>query len=371
MPDRAVLGLPLAPDPALFDELAGEVWASDRYTNGGPLAARLESHLRTLLDVPCAVLVSSGTAALSLALLALDLAPGSEVITSPLTFVATANAISAAGLVPVFADVRADDGCVDPDMVEAAITSRTAAVLAVHVFGMACDTDRLAQVGERHGIPILYDAAHAFGVRYGQGHAQGIGRAGAMSAFSLHATKLLHTGEGGVLTSPDGAAYEQLSARRNFGLDGIRAQHLGLNFKLPELSAALGLAVLPRVADERAARRRLACAYDAMLAECRFARPLVGSVAATRGELFYPVRVDRPDRRDRLCAALQTAGVDARRFESLTDHGIYRSARLVHGGQTPVASQLADTVLCLPFHGRVTGADIERATRAFRSLDRT
>ena len=237
-----LFGAPMLPDPARLAALTAEALAVGWLSNGGALHARLERALSAQQAArDLASLTSSGTMALTLALMLGGLPAGAEVITTPLTFAATAQAIAGLGLVPVFADVEPETLTLCPRAVERAITPRTAAILPVHFLGVPSDVAALAAIAARHGLWLVHDAAHAFGVTL---DGLPIGHFGDASGFSLHATKLLNTAEGGFVVTRS-ARTRDLRRMRNFGIEQGRAVGPGLNGKMSELHAAMGLALLP------------------------------------------------------------------------------------------------------------------------------
>ncbi|PTE12611.1 DegT/DnrJ/EryC1/StrS family aminotransferase [Pseudogemmobacter blasticus] len=361
-PAPVVFGAPMIPDPARLAEITAEALSAGWLTNGGVLHLRLEKALAAHVAPGDAVsLVSSGTMALLLGLALGGLPPGSEVITTPLSFAATAQAIAWNGLVPVFADVDPVTLTLQPEAVEAAITPRTSAILPVHFLGVPCDVDALGAIAERHGLWLLYDAAHAFGLTF-QG--QPIGSFGDASAFSLHATKILHTGEGGfiVTRARRARAFRQM---RNFGLEGRLPAGRGLNGKMSELNAAMGLALLPDLAAELAARDSLCRSYDDTLAGIAGLRLHATRPGASKSLGYYVLRLP-PNRRERLHAALAQEGIFARdQFPLLCGPGtVWADAEIVtRDGSAPVAPRVGQEVLCLPLHGRVLASDVARIGR--------
>lgn len=340
------LGQPLAPDRAVLDGLLDQIAAASRWSNDGPVVRLLETTLAGDLGWAQVVATASGTTALTLALLALDLPPGAEVITTPLTFAATAQAIEAAGLVPVFAGVDAGTLTLDPAAVRSAIGPRTGAVLPVHLFGVAADP-ALDALGAEMGLPVVYDAAHAYAF-------PAIAGRGAATAYSLHATKLLHTGEGGLVATDDAGLGARARTARNFGLRDGDVVRAGTNGKLPELSAALGLAIRPRLGEEIAGRQRLRLAYARALAAGSHCRPHAPGHA--RALVMEAVRC-APSDQHRLLDDLADRGAIGRRFPALSDPGQrYDSVRLVGAAAADMAL-LARSVVALPLHGRVTEAD--------------
>lgn len=336
------LGQPLAPDPALFAELAGGVWQRARWSNGGPLVAELERRLEQETGWRHALAAASGTSALTAALLALDLPRGGEVVTTPLTFRATALAIESAGLTPVFAAVDPDSLNLDPEAVATAIGPRTVAVLPVHLFGVAADP-ALESVAAEYGLPVVYDAAHAYG------SAEIVAR-GSITAYSLHATKLLHTGEGGFIATQS----DELDARArhavNFGIDGASDRGAGINGKLAELAAAVGLATLPRLADEIAARKALRAAYTAAAATGGRLRPHLPG--RPRALVMEVLRCDPADQ-SRIVLELAQRGIAARTFPALCAPGQRYADAGIAGTDAAAMAELARTSIAFPFHGRV------------------
>jgi dTDP-4-amino-4,6-dideoxygalactose transaminase len=350
------LGQPVPPDRAVLDALLDEIVASGTWSNDGPMVRGLEARLAADLGCSSAAATSSGTTALTVALLALDLPRGSEVITSPLTFPATVQVIEMAGHVPVFAGVDPDTLCLDPAAVRAALGPRTGAILPVHLFGVAADTE-LDDIGRESGLPVVYDAAHAYGF------APIAGR-GTARAYSLHATKLLHTGEGGVATTDDPAFAKQMRQVRAFGLKAGLVVGNGTNGKMSEHTAALGLAVLPRMPGEVEARQRLRDAYETALAGG--SRYRVHAPGRSRALVMEFVRCDPRDQQ-RLLDDLAARDVIGRTFSALCAPGQrYADVRLVGAAAADVVD-LAQTGVALPLHGRVGDDATEAITTVLRS----
>ena len=351
------LGVPVAPDASLLAELTARILASGHYTNTARTVVEFETAVADVLGAPVALATSSGTAALTLALLALDLPPEAEVITTPLTFPATVQAIEAAGLRPVFAAVDPQTLTLDPTAVAAAVTSRTGAILPVHLFGVACDP-ALDEAAD--GIPVVYDAAHAFDTG-ALGHR--IAHSGTLTAYSLHATKLLHTGEGGLVITGDAALAARVRRARNFGLDDGVPLIRGLNGKLPELSAALGLAVLPRLQAEEVARRAHRSSYDTLVAAS--SRVQEHAPGHPRALLFQPVRCDPADQRA-LLADFARHGIVGRRFPALTDsRSRYRDVRLI-GTTHDALESLAASRIALPLHSSLPPQHFDAVAQVLR-----
>lgn len=232
-----------------FDEYVDEIrdlWESRWLTNNGAKLRQLERELRDYLGAPHLSLFSNGHLALEAAIQAFDVR--GEVITTPLTFASTTHAIVRSGLKPVFCDVDPNDGTIDVGMLESLVTDRTAMILPVHVYGNICDVDAIESIATRHGIPVIYDAAHAFGTTY-----KGVGAAnfGDASMFSFHATKVFNTIEGGAVTFRDPSLRRPLDLLKNFGITGPETvEGVGGNAKMNEFQAAMGLCNLRHVDGE-------------------------------------------------------------------------------------------------------------------------
>ena len=242
---------PFLPPRHEYDELLDGIYERCWLTNNGPLVHELEGALGTRLDVPAPLFVANGTVALQLAIGALGI--GGEVITTPFSYVATTSALVWEGCTPVFADIEPTTFTIDAAAVEAAITPRTSAIVATHVFGTPCDLDALATVADRHGLALVYDGAHSFATRYG---GRSVFSFGDVTTCSFHATKLFHTVEGGGLFTGDPELRAALARMRNFGhVDYTTFDGVGINAKGSELHAAMGLCNLRHV-DTVLARRR-------------------------------------------------------------------------------------------------------------------
>jgi dTDP-4-amino-4,6-dideoxygalactose transaminase len=358
----------LPPLPDVMRRLEA-VWAARWLTNGGGQHVELESALRAYLGVPELSLFNNGTIALLVALRALDLS--GEVITTPFTFPATPHALAWLGLTPVFADIDPVRLTLSPDAVERAITPRTTAILGVHVYGVPCDVDGLQAIADRHGLRVIYDAAHAFGTRV---RGRGIGTFGDVTMFSFHATKLFHTAEGGALTLRDPELRQRIDRLKNFGIvDQEHVELAGINGKMNELQAALGLAVLECVPGELDRRRAVADAYRSRLGAVpgiSFA-PLL---AADADSLQYcAIRIDERAfgrSRDTVQEELKTFNVFTRKYfyPLCSDYPCYRHLPSAAPSTLPVASQVVREVLCLPIYGTLPLDAVNRVCDIIVSL---
>ena len=357
LPDVVYVSRPLLPSIEQLLPYVRDIWESRIVTNNGKWNIQLEERLRHELNVPTALTFNNGTTGLLAALRFFDFAPGSEVITTPLTFAATAHAISWNGLIPVFVDCEDEFLTIDPNAVELAIGPKTVAVVGVHVYGNLCDDGRLSEICRKANIKLIYDAAHAFGGRY---HGIDVGNLGDLSVFSLHATKLFNTLEGGVVTSSRLCDTERLSLLRNFGIeDEERVSAIGINGKMNELQAAIGLCNLDLVEQERAARARLRNDYAFMLRDIKGVTLHREQADCTLSEQYYLVRINEYEygrSRNDVKNALEARGIMARKYfyPLCTDYGPYFGRQIISVGQECVAQQVKNEVLCLPFHSGVT-----------------
>jgi dTDP-4-amino-4,6-dideoxygalactose transaminase len=327
------------------------IWSRGQVTNHGPLVTELEERLRRELAVEHLSLVANGTLALQLSLRALGLE--GEVITTPFSYVATTSSLVWERLQPVFVDVDPATFALDAEQVEDAITERTSAILATHVYGLPCDVERLGEIAERHGLKVVYDAAHAFGVRY---RGRPLAAYGDATALSFHATKLFHTVEGGGVATGDPEVAHRLAYMRNFGHRGQEAYWgLGINAKASELHAAMGLCLLPRVAAMIAARRERVERYRELLAPAGIVTWRVPEhVSWNYG--YFPVVFDSEATLLAVREALAAEEVYPRRYfyPALTE------LPYVARTQAPAAESLARRVLCLPLWETLALEDVER-----------
>jgi len=350
----------LPPLDALMERL-GAVWDSQWLTNGGDQHNRLESSLRAHLDVPHLSLFNNGTMALTMALKALELS--GEVITTPFTFPATPHALLWNGLSPVFADIDSVTMNIDPAAIEAAIGPRTSAILAVHVFGTPCDWRAIGKIAARHGLRVVYDAAHAFGARMGEAP---IGTIGDVSMFSFHATKLFHTAEGGALTTGDVALKARFDLLRNFGIEGeTTVSAPGLNGKMNELDAALGLLVLDMVAEEKRKRAAIKAIYAEHFDPVEGIATLRDDPDFSGSQQHMAIRIDGTPSgatRDDVYDRLRRHNVIARKYFAplCSTYPHFAALPSARRDNLPVAHRVVDEILCLPLYGGMTRDTVER-----------
>ncbi|OUN86244.1 DegT/DnrJ/EryC1/StrS family aminotransferase [[Collinsella] massiliensis] len=350
-----------------FDEYVEEIrplWESHWLTNAGVEHEKFRSGLGEYLGVGENVeLFVNGHLALECALKALELGADGrdEVITTSYTFASTTNAIVRCGLKPVFVDVKPDDLTIDPALVEAAITSRTCAILGVHVYGNLCDVDAIQRMASAHELKVVYDAAHAFGVRKGNAAAASFGDA---SMLSLHATKVFHSVEGGAVCFRDSAVRDRLRAWRNFGINPKtgEVECAGGNAKLDEFRAAMGVVNLRHVDDWIADRARAEARYRERLEGAQGVRLFEPTPEVSLNHIYMPVLFN-PDKfgatRNDVLEALAAHGIRARRyFYPLTsDFPCYRG--VFNPGDIPIAREASVRVLTLPLYEGLSNEDVD------------
>lgn len=360
--------VPLLPDLDDLKKRLEPVWAAQWLTNGGAQLSALEARLTAYLKAHSLSIFNNGTIALLVGLRALELT--GEVITTPFTFAATAHSIVWNGLKPVFADITPDTMCLDPARIEAAITPQTSAILAVHVYGNVCDAARIQAIADRHGLKVIYDAAHAFGCEV---NGRPVAQLGDLTMFSFHATKLFHTAEGGALAFGDPALRQRVELLKNFGIAGEGNIELaGLNGKVDELRAALGLAVLDVMEAERERRAGVFAAYhDALVGVPGVILP-EPQPGHTLSYQYFPIRIGAEFGldRDTLHARLQDFNVHARRYfhPLVPDFACYRDSTTCRTEEIPVARQVVREVLCLPCFGALGPDGARRIVEMIRFI---
>jgi perosamine synthetase len=319
----------------------------------GPRTAKFEERFAQLCGVKHAIATSSGTTALHLALLAHGVGEGDEVITTPFTFIASANSILFTGAKPVFVDIDPETFNVDPQLIEKAITPRTRAIMPVHLYGYVCDMEALQAIAGKHGLAIVEDACQAVGATYRDKKAGSFGT----GCFSLYATKNVMSGEGGMITTNDDGIAEKCKMLRNHGMKR-RYYHdmLGFNFRMTDLCSAIGLVQLDRLEDFTAKRRA-----NAAYLNTKIESVITPKVKDGYGHVWhqYTVRVDGGRDRDAAVKQLTDAGVGSGIFYPVPAHQQDYMREIVGEIHLPVAEQLAKEVISLPVHPQLSQADLE------------
>ncbi|MBK6946135.1 MAG: DegT/DnrJ/EryC1/StrS family aminotransferase [Flavobacteriales bacterium] len=337
------------PPRAEFDALVDRVYESRILTNKGPIHNELEETLRERFDVPFLQLMANGTLALQLAIRALGIT--GKIITTPYSYVATTSAILWEGCEPIFVDIDPVTCCIDPDLIEAAITPDTQAILATHVYGIPCDVEAIEIIAKRHGLKVIYDAAHAFDVDY---KGRSILNWGDASTLSFHATKLFHTVEGGAVILRDKDADQRLGLLRSFGHIGDDHFSLGMNAKMSEVHAAMGMAVLPHMEAIILERKELTERY--LNALSNHVQCIERKKDVSYNFAYFPIVVKNVAQRERCMAGAAEKGIHCRRY-------FYPSLNklpYVDQVEMPFSEGLADRVICLPLFNGLAPSDADR-----------
>lgn len=355
---------PYLPPLSEFLPLLERIWETRILTNNGPFHQELEARLRGIFDSEQVSLMTNGMLALSAAVDAAALT--GEVITTPYSFVATTHALALKGLTPVFVDVRPSDLNIDPSAIEAAITERTSAIVAVHVYGNPCAVEAIQELATRHKLTVIYDAAHAFGVRYKD---RSLLSHGDFSALSFHATKAFNTFEGGAVVSRTAEGKHAVDAARNFGIaDEVNIPVLGTNAKMSEINAAFGVLQLDHFEGVRRRRGQVDALYRQLLGAVEGIDLVEIPQDVEPNYSYFPimVRENYPLSRDALYEALKADGIYSRRYfyPLLSSLPMYASLPSAAPGQLPHAEQAAAQVLCLPIYPDLTEADQHRIAQA-------
>ena len=345
---------PFLPPRHEYDEMLDGIYERCWLTNNGPLVHELEGALGARLDVPAPLFVANGTVALQLAIGALGI--DGEVVTTPFSYVATTSALVWEGCTPVFADIEPTTFTIEAAAVEAAITPRTSAIVATHVFGTPCDLDALAMIARRHGLALVYDGAHSFATRF---HGRSVFSFGDVTTCSFHATKLFHTVEGGGLFTGDVELRATLGRMRNFGhVDYTTFDGVGINAKGSELHAAMGLCNLRHVdavlARRRAIHGRYVSALGSLVGDGRVV--LQGErLGAEVNHAYVAVLFEDAIRREQVHDALVARDIHPRRYFSPGLNQLDYVKPVV----LPVADDVAARVLCLPTFHEMTDVEID------------
>lgn len=325
-----------------YNAILKRAWDKNWLTNRGELVLELEDKLKSFLDVPHIILTANGTLPMQIALKTLGIT--GEVITTPFSYVATTAVIVWEGCTPVFVDIDPDYLTIDENKIEAAITPRTQAILATHVYGNPCNVEAIQDIAEQHHLKVIYDAAHAFGVTY---KGKSIFNYGDVSTCSFHATKIFHTGEGGAMFCQNDELYHELFYHHNFGHKNLTEFYgLGINAKMSELQAAMGLAVLPYFEKVKAKRKEVVETYNELLKDTSFKNLQIRKNAEWNYS-YYPVIFETEEQLLKAIKRLNENGIHPRRY-------FYPSLNklpYVDSSITTIAENISSRILCLPlFH---------------------
>lgn len=349
--------------PALdeYIEEVKDIWDSHWLTNMGVKHKELQDELEEYLGVPHVTLYANGHLALENVIAALNLPKGGEVITTPFTFVSTTHAIVRNDLVPVFCDVKVSDYTIDPVKIEELITDRTVAIVPVHVYGNMCDVEAIEKIAGKYGLKVVYDAAHAFAVKY-----KGVSSAcfGDASMFSFHATKVFNTIEGGAVCYKNDGWVQLLNDMKNFGIRGQEeVAYIGGNAKMNEFQAAMGLCNMRHLDEEIAKRKIVVEKYRKRLSGVEGIKLSAIQEGVESNYAYFPVVFDGYKyTRNEVFEMLAEQGIGARKyFYPLTNSfDCYRNYPTAKVEKTPIAQHMALRVLTLPLYADLSMEDVDR-----------
>jgi len=350
---------PFLPPLKEFCQGLEEIWEGRWLTNNGPILKRFTRELCNFFETDNICLFNNGTLALQIALKGMGIS--GEVITTPFTFVATTHALFWNNIRPVFVDIEPDYYTIDPEKVEAAITPSTTAILAVHVYGHPCEINALTDIARRHNVKLIYDAAHAFGVKVGN---KSIAHFGDLSMFSFHATKPFHTMEGGLLVFREAGLKEIFDYLKNFGFKNeVEVAMPGTNAKMNEIQALMGTLVLKYLEEVIYKRAKITDLYRQLLKEVQGIRPVSNlSRDVEYNHAYMPIEVDEKEfgiSRDALYEKLKHYNVYTRRYFSplICDYACYRNVSVKD--PLTVARRVANCILTLPIYDGLQLTDVE------------
>lgn len=359
---------PLLPDLDEFHRELKKIWESKWITNNGTFHRQLEKALAEYLKVPFISLFTNGTLPLITALQALDIK--GEVITTPYSFVATTHALWWNNITPVFVDIDPATGNIDPDKMEAAITEKTTAIMPVHVYGNPCNTKRIKKIADKHGLKVIYDAAHAFGVEV---NGESVLTAGDMSTLSFHATKVYNTVEGGAIVMHDAETKKKIDYLKNFGFENeISVVAPGINSKMDEIRSAYGLLNLKQVDAAIEARHHIVMKYREALRDVEGISFFEDVPGVRHNYGYFPIFVDEKTygmSRDALYGKMKERNILGRRYfyPLISTFTPYSDLPSSSHENLPNAHKMADSVICLPLYASLSDHDVERVLDCIRN----
>ena len=345
---------PFLPKAKEYDDYLHSIWERQWLTNNGPLVNEFELKLKNYLGIEHLLYVSNGTVALQIAIKALDLK--GEIITTPFSFVATTSSIVWEGCKPVFTDIDPETFNIDPKKIEAAITPNTSAILATHVYGNPCDIDAIQAIADKHGLKVIFDAAHCFGTMY---KGKSVFNYGDISTTSFHATKLFHSIEGGAVFTRKPELLKKMAFMRNFGHNGQEDySELGINGKNSEFHAAMGLCNLKYIDEILKRRKSLSQYYLQKLTNLKASFPKHNGDFSSN-YAYFPVLFDTKELMLKCLSDLETEKIYCRRYfyPSLSTLPYVQKTSL------PVCESIVERIICLPLYHTLTFSDLDLITR--------
>lgn len=366
MDERILVTRSSMPSYEEYIEAIKPLWDTHWLTNMGVYHRELEKKLKDYLGVPYLSLMVNGHMALEMTIQAFDFPKDSEVITTPFTFISTTHAIVRNYLTPVFCDIKPDDYTIDEDKIEDLITSKTVAIVPVHVYGNICNIERIEEIAGKHGLKVIYDSCHAFGETYKD---RGIGCYGDASVFSFHATKVFNTIEGGAVAFSDERLYRKLYNLKNFGIQGEElVVGVGANAKMNEFAAVMGLCNLREVEKNIALRKQIAETYLELFQETReIILPLRHRNDVVYNYGYFPVVFQSREIRDRVYADLRQQNIYARKyFYPLTSQAACFGEKY-NRYSLHTAGNISERILVLPLYPELERTDVERIVQGVKS----
>ena len=359
--NKILVTSPLLPDFEEFGQMLKEIWDSKWVTNNGQFHKQLESALCEYLKVPYISLFTNGTLPLLTALQALRIT--GEVITTPYSFVATTHSIWWNGCKPVFVDIEESTCGMDPNKIEAAITPQTTAIMPVHCYGKPCNMEAIQAIADKYGLRVIYDAAHAFGVEV---NGKSVLEQGDMATLSFHATKVYNTLEGGALVMHDAETKKRIDYLKNFGFAGeTEVVAPGINSKMDEVRAAYGLLNLKQVDEAIEKRHQVAICYREALRNVKGIRFFDDMPGVRHNYSYFPIFINADEygmTRDELYFKMKEQGILGRRYfyPLISTFSTYRGLPSATPENLPVATRIANEVICLPMHHELSEEDLNR-----------
>lgn len=340
-----------------YMEALKPVWESRWLSNRGAASVQFENDLKKYLGCENIWLFANGHVAMEVALQALDMK--GEVITTPYTHISTTNAIVRNGLTPVFVDVKEDNYTINPELIEAAITDKTVAIVATHVYGFMCDVKAIDEIAKKHGLKVVYDAAHAFGVTLDGVSSANFGDA---AMFSTHATKVFHTIEGGIVTYKDAELFNAMQYIVNFGFTSHEeAEYVGTNARMNEFEAVMGICNLRHINDEIAKRKVIGDRFTERLSGVKGIKLITPEEGLVWNYAYYPVIFDGyKENRNEVMAKMEKEDIFPRKyFYPITTQ--FACFKEQYGNvNVPVAANAAECVLTLPMYANLSLEDADR-----------
>lgn len=357
---KTLVTKPYLPPIDRYKNYIDKIWGNEHLTNHGPFLNELESKLKNFLSVDYFHFVTNGTLALQLALRALDITEG-EIITTPFSYVATTSSILWERCTPVFVDINPETFCIDVQKIESAITPKTKAIMAVHVFGYPCDVEALQNIATRYGLKIIYDGAHAFGCTY---KGKSLLNYGDISTCSFHATKVFHTIEGGCIIANTENLHRHLALIRSFGHIGDEHFELGINAKGSEFQAIMGLCNLDDFSKIQGSRKHTAHIYDTALPLDKIQRPIAPKDFEYNYS-YYPIVLPTAEKCSDIIAALNQNNIFPRRY-------FYPSLNTLpyieNANPCPISESLASRIICLPYYTGIEDETIRHISKIISDI---